>query len=140
MNKVTPAQIRKIWLLAQENAMDSDLLHLYVLRITKKESLKELTIVEAAKVIDAMEGRARPDQADHLTERQKFYLTALATELGMVDENGQLDERRLDGFCRSRYNVLRYTWLTRSQASKVIEGLKSMLERNGGMKNEVKGN
>lgn len=142
MKNITPAQIRKIWILAREKAMDDELLHMYVSQITHKDSLRNLTIAEAAKVIDALEGKPRQEEADHMSERQKNYLVSLAKQFGMTDESGGLDMHRLDGFCRSRYNVMHYTWLTRSQASKVIEGLKSMMERNenGGMKDEVKRN
>lgn len=140
MTGITPAQKRKIWLLARENGMDEELLHLYVSQLTKKASIRELTIMEAVTVIDALEGRPKTDTGNHMTDKQRYYLTCLAKENGMTDENGELDEKRLDGFCRSRYKVMRYTWLTRQQASKVIEGLKAMMERNGGMEDEVKGN
>ena len=67
MNKVTTAQQRKIHALARELGMDDDLLHEYVSMLTEKQSLKDLTVMEAVKVIDAMEeglcGR-RPDQLE----------------------------------------------------------------------------
>ncbi|MBQ8982690.1 MAG: DUF1018 domain-containing protein [Lachnospiraceae bacterium] len=130
MRNITPAQMRRIWALARDNGMDTELLHLYVSRITEKESLKELTIMEAVKVIDALAGKP-VETADHLSSRQEQYLIDLAKQLGMVDEDGNLDRKRLDGFCRSRYSVGSYTWLNRSQAGKVIEGLKAMVERKG---------
>ena len=69
MNKVTTAQQRKIHALARELGMDDDLLHEYVSMLTEKQSLKDLTVMEAVKVIDAMEGKKglcgrRPDQLE----------------------------------------------------------------------------
>lgn len=54
MNKVTTAQQRKIHALARELGMDDDLLHEYVSMLTEKQSLKDLTVMEAVKVIDAI--------------------------------------------------------------------------------------
>lgn len=133
MSGITPAQKRKIWILAKENGMDDELLHLYVSQLTGKDSIKDLKITEAIKVIDALEGKRTGQPADHMTKKQENYLISLAKETGMVTQTGELDEKRLDGFCRSRYKVMRYAWLTRSQASRVIEGLKAMIERQGGM-------
>lgn len=140
MAGITPAQKRKIWLLARENGMDEELLHLYVSQLTGKDSIRKLTIMEAVTVIDALEGKSGNQPADHMTKKQEHYLVSLAKELGMTDEAGKLDEKRLDGFCRSRYNVMRYSWLTKSQASKVIEGLKSMLERKEGSEHGMERN
>lgn len=63
MNKVTTAQQRKIHALARELGMDDDLLHEYVSMLTEKQSLKDLTVMEAVKVIDAMEGKRAMRQA-----------------------------------------------------------------------------
>lgn len=136
MTGITPAQRRKIWVLARNNGMDEELLHSYAEQLTGKTSIRELTIMEAVTVIDALEGRPKTETGNHMTKKQEHYLKCLAKENGMTDEAGELDEKRLDGFCRARYNVMRYTWLTRQQAGKVIEGLKAMLERKGGNENE----
>lgn len=136
MTGITPAQKRKIWVLARNSGMDEDLLHSYIEQLTGKESIRELTIMEAVTVIDALEGKRQAKDSDHMTAKQEYYLKCLAKEAGMMDEDGRLDDKRLDGFCRARYNIMRYSWLTRQQAGKVIEGLKAMIERNGGYENE----
>lgn len=128
MNGITPAQKRKIWVLARQNGMDDELLHLYVSQLTKKSSIRSLTIMEAVSVIDALEGKNRKE-INHMSMKQEYYMKALAQEVGMVQADGLLDEKRLNGFCRSRYGVGSYSWLTRAQASRVIEGLKAMAER-----------
>lgn len=131
MVTITAAQKRKIWLLARENGMDEELLHLYVSQLTGKDHIRNLTIMEAVTVIDALSGKPKPKE-DHMSYKQEHYLKQLAVEFGMVMEDGTLDESRLDGFCRSRFGVTRYSWLTRKQASQVIEGLKSMTKRKEG--------
>lgn len=140
MTGITPAQNRKIHVLARDKGMDTENLHDYIECLTGKTSIRNLTIMEAVTVIDALEGRQKSESENHMTKKQEHYLKCLAKENGMIDETGELDEKRLDGFCRARYNVMRYSWLTRQQASKVIEGLKAMVERNGGNENEGKGN
>lgn len=139
MAAMTVKQRAKIYAMTKGiKDMNNELLHSYVECLTGKSSIRELTKAEAGLVIDALEGKR--NTGDHMTPKQEHYLKALAKEYGWTDETGELDEKRLDGFCRAKYNVMRYSWLTRQQASKVIEGLKAMVERNGGNENEGKGN
>jgi hypothetical protein len=53
----------------------------------------------------------------------------MAKDIGMVDEYGKLDENRLLGFIREKFQVERFEWLTSSKASQVIEALKAMNKR-----------
>ena len=57
MQKITPAQMRKIHMAARQNGMDDDLLHCHMAALLKKSSLRELTIHEAILLIDSLEGR-----------------------------------------------------------------------------------
>ena len=61
-----------------------------------------------------------------MTWKQMSYVQSLARELGWVTEAGQVDDKRLNGFISKRFGVDHYRWLSRSMASKVIEGLKNM--------------
>ena len=70
MNKVTTAQQRKIHALARELGMDDDLLHEYVSMLTEKQSLKDLTVMEAVKVIDAMEGKKGYAAGDRISSQK----------------------------------------------------------------------
>ncbi|EKR54490.1 hypothetical protein [Leptospira interrogans] len=56
---ITTAQIRKIWITAREKGISSELLHSMIFEITKKESVKELNIKEAGKVIERICGKRR---------------------------------------------------------------------------------
>ena len=131
MRKITPSQMRKNYALAKEYAIDNDLLHIIVESETGREHISELTIMEAVKVIDKMEGRKQSTdpKKEHMTYKQEAFIMALARELKWVDEEGNIDDRRLNGFCRKYYEIESYKWLTRSKAGKVIEGLKSLLRK-----------
>lgn len=124
MTPITTSQMRKIYVTAKERGMDSDLLHIHIQMLTGKESLKQLTISEAVKVIDSLEGKAVSERK--MTDKQFWYIQVLMRELGWTDEEGKPDFKRLDGFCSKYYRIDHYKWLTPSVASKVIEGLKSM--------------
>ncbi|MBP3487302.1 MAG: regulatory protein GemA [Roseburia sp.] len=124
MAPITTSQMRKIYVTAKERGMDSDLLHIHIQMLTGKESLKQLTISEAVKVIDSLEGKVVSDRK--MTDKQFWYIQALMRELGWTDEEGKPDFKRLDGFCSKYYRIDHYKWLTPSVASKVIEGLKNM--------------
>lgn len=61
-----------------------------------------------------------------MTWKQMSYIQSMARELGWVTEEGKVDDKRLNGFISKRFGVDHYRWLSRSMASKVIEGLKNM--------------
>jgi hypothetical protein len=132
MSLASAAQKRKIFLLAERNGMDSDLLHAYIQALAGRDSVRKLTVREAVQVIDGLSGKAvrssRP-QSDAMSMAQKRYLASLAVQMGWVDSAGRLDEGRLDGFCRKQQDVLYWTALSRAKACRVIEALKAMAER-----------
>ena len=122
MRGITQAQNRKIHMLAKEYGMDE--------AETRKDSIKKLTIMEAVKIIDRLEGRAQSYDAkhEHMTYRQEAYIKGLAKDMGWVDE-GNADTKRISGFVSKFYGIDNYKWLTKSMAGKVIEGLKKMAEK-----------
>lgn len=124
---ITASQMRKIHASARERGMDNDLLHIHVETLTGKDSLKDLTIHEAVQVIDSLEGKGTKEPGG-MTWKQMSYIQALAKKLGWVTEAGKIDDKRLNGFISKRFGVDHYRWLSRSTASKVIEGLKNMLK------------
>lgn len=121
---ITAAQMRKIHVLAREYGLDNDLLHVHIQTVTGKDSLKKLSLGEAVRVIDSLEKRS----ADQMTWKQKYFIGRLLQELGWIDEQGNPDVKRLDGFCSKYCGVDSHKWLTRRDASNVIEGLKNMLQ------------
>ena len=132
MNPASAAQKRKIYSLARDFGMGNDLLHAYIAALVHKDSVRKLTVTEAIRVIDGLTGkdvRSMNPKKDSMSYAQKRYLTSLAMKLRWTEEDGSLNEKRLNGFCRSQYNVLYWTCLTRSKACKVIEALKAMVER-----------
>lgn len=122
---ITAAQMRKIHVLARDYGMDNDLLHVHVQTVTGKDSLKKLSLGEAVRVIDSLEKRS----VDQMTRRQKYLIDRLLQELGWTDEQGKPDYKRLDGFCGKYCGVDSHKWLTRRDASNVIEGLKNMAKK-----------
>ncbi len=55
MKRMTEKQRRKIFKLAEEYGLDNDLLHTYIFNLVGKNSIKELNIADAGKVIDNFE-------------------------------------------------------------------------------------
>lgn len=129
MGKISAAQQRKIHVLAKQIGMDDDLLHEYVYMVVGKESLRQLSTIEAVKVIDGLDSRNGYERGDRASYRQEHFIRLLMEQLGWVDENGQPDKSRLDGFCRRQCGLDDSRWMTRKAASKVIEGLKNLKER-----------
>ncbi len=131
MAKISAAQMRKIHALSRELGMDDDLLHEYVSMLTGKDSLKGLTVTEAIKVIDGMEGKKGYANGDRATYRQNAFIRVLVLQLGWADAAGEPDKKRLDGFVKKQYGIDDSRWMTRKVASKVIEGLKELAARQG---------
>lgn len=130
---ITGAQIKKIYALARERGMDADLLHAHLETLVKKSSLKDLTVSEGIQLIDSLEGKPGFSKGeDKASWKQMQYIYVLMKKIGWVNPDGTPDICRLDRFLqspRAGINLGSYQWLTRSKASKLIEALKSMSER-----------
>lgn len=126
MAKITAAQMRKIHVLAKELGMDDDLLHEYAAMLTGKESLKDLSVMEAVRIIDGLEGKKGYANGDRASYRQNAFIRVLMQQLEWVDETGEPDKKRLDGFVKKQYGIDDSRWMTRKVASGVIEGLKEL--------------
>jgi hypothetical protein len=122
MAAITQAQIKKLWAVSRETGLDETLLHDLVWNITGKEHIPEMTKEEAIHVIDWIEEHKenRPDMA---TKRQIWKIDQLSKELGWNEP------KHLRGFLRKYAKVEHTRWLTKEQASKVIEGLKAILKK-----------
>lgn len=131
--------IRTIWGLAKspELSLDDEDLYSIIGRETKKDSIRKLTQGEIDKVcrvlsnmkdsIKKTEHRKRTDEGGNpLTENLRRKIYALTGELGWNDNN-----ERINGFAKKMFQVERIEWLTVSQAHKLIEAIKKMVERNG---------
>ena len=125
----TPAQLRRIYGLARERGLDDEMLHAYVCQLTGRESLKDLTMKEAARVIDAL-GPSGGFTAGGITPRQWKYMLGLAKELGWTDREGNADTKKLDEFALRNYKKYAVRWLTVREAGKMIEGLKAIMEKD----------
>ena len=125
---ITAMQRSKIFAEAKELGIDNDLLHELIFAETGCRSMRMLTMVQAAKVIDRLEGKSTPKGI--ATPKQKRFIESLMKQLGWKLDDGTPDMTRLEGFLRARFKVDSYKWLTVGKASQVIEALKEMKERN----------
>lgn len=129
MASITTSQMRKIYVTAKEYGMDNDLLHIHVQTVTGKESLKDLSVDEAIRVIDGLEHRGVPNRPGGITHKQLQFIHKLMEKIGWVGEDGKPDKSRLNGFCSSMFKIDSYRWISSTQASKIIEAFKGMESR-----------
>ncbi|MCM1192696.1 MAG: regulatory protein GemA [Acetatifactor muris] len=129
--KITQGQMKKIHALAKEIGMDDDLLHEYVFLLAEKDSLKELSLADAARVIDGMTGKKGYARGDRISYRQEMYIFSLMKKMGWTDKEGNPDIKRLNGFIKKQYGIEDYRWTTRGIASRVIEAFKELAARKG---------
>lgn len=131
---ITEKQLKMIWTLARQLGMGSELLHEMIYDVTRKNSLKKLTIPEAAGVIDGLidDGaqvlrkrkkrmRVGPNVIELITGEQIRLIEYLVDQLGWDNPN------QLTGF--NRRVIKKERICTKKEASKIIEGLKAILSR-----------
>ena len=128
MSKITDARRRRIFKLSSERGLDNETLHAHVFMLTGKTSLRDLSIRDSDLVIDSLKSDSKRVRG-RITEKQRQYMEGLAKELGWIDDNGKLDNKRLSSFIEIRFKVSAIEWLTEKKASEVIEALKAMKNR-----------
>lgn len=128
MSGITPAQLRKIHALSRERGLDDESLHNVCYALTKKDSLKKLTIREAIALIDSLTGH-KVSTDGRMTDSQRKYIFGLLKEVGWTDDEGQPSQERFMGFVREKFKVEKEQWITKTIASNIIEALKAMKER-----------
>jgi len=142
-NPMTDRQRRMIFKSAKAQGLDNDVLHSYVEQLVGKSSLKELSVLDAIKVIDGLAGTKQvttPSGERMISDKQRSYIEGMAKNLGWVDESGKIDNRKLDSWLENKYKVSHINWLTSKVASDAIEGLKKMNQRKkDAQKNNLSG-
>lgn len=129
MKKITAAQNRKIHMLANSLGMDDDLLHEFVEMLTEKKHIRDMTVTDAMRVIDSLEGKKSYTDGSYMTDRQRSYIFFLMKNIGWTNESDEPDIKRLDGFVKKQYGLDSHRFMDRKIASKVIEFLKDMESR-----------
>lgn len=134
--RITRPQIQKIYATARELNIDNELLHTYVFNKTGSEHISTLTVAEACKVIDGLEAHKIEKTGGHApgraTPKQKKFIEDLEKKLGWHEE-----PQRMKGYIKKYAGVEDISWLTQKQASNIIEGLKKVVEREGGKRSEA---
>jgi phage gp16-like protein len=133
----SPASIRTLWAIAKspELHLSEEDLRAVIYRETGKDSMKKLTqgeISTLARILQNMKDGVNRDTkskrtdegGDPRTENQRHKIYALCDVLGWNNDN-----RRINAFVKRMCGVERIEWLNMAQCNKIIEALKSMIER-----------
>ena len=119
---MTEKQRKLLFLLAKQRGMDNELLHSYVETQTGKQSITEVTTQEAKTLIDGLQEKKQTVKG-YITEKQLKYVKGLCQCLSW-------EEKALRQFIEKQYGISNVNWLTSKQAAKLIEGLKSIWEKD----------
>jgi hypothetical protein len=124
---MTDKQRCAIWASANKHGIDSDAVHDIISSVAKKESMKQLNYVEAAKVLDRINNKRptqkRTDEGGNLeTVRLRKKIYSLTGELGWNNDN-----ERINGFVYRMFKINRLEWLPETKCHKLIEILKKMV-------------
>lgn len=119
---MTEKQRKLLFVLAKQRGMDNELLHSYVETQTGKQSITEVTTQEAKTLIDGLQKKKQTVKG-YITEKQLKYVKGLCQCLSW-------EEKALRQFIEKQYGISNVNWLTSKQAAKLIEGLKSIWEKD----------
>lgn len=117
-----------IWTIGKQLSMSESDVRAVLLRETGKESMRACSDKELARVVLALrqiQGEGSQHTGNHATKRQVWMIGQLEEKLGWKDNS-----KRLQAWLKKYYQVDSVQWLTRSQAWRVIESLKKMLEKS----------
>lgn len=118
-------KIAKIWAMARQLSMDSDMLHAVVLNCTGSESIRALTMPQLNQVINVLERELRSRRrSSRLTSAQRAKIFKFMYLLNW-------QKHQVDGFARRVTGKPKIEWLSHREAWQVIEGLKAMVQRHG---------
>ena len=140
---ISKEQIKNIWGFSKDVGINKEELYCIIQRISKKDSMKALTKLQANKVIRELIAMKDKNKAknkrykdysqkrtdvngrrDTVLQRKKIY--GLTDILGWNNNNN-----RINGFVKRMFKVDRVEWLDDEQCSKLIEILKKMIIREG---------
>ena len=136
---ISKEQIKNIWGFSKDVGVDKDNLYCMIERISKKDSMRKMTKLQANKLIRELivlkdnnkkvKNRLakRTDTGGNKnTQLQRKKIYSLTAILGWNDNNN-----RINGFVKRMFKVDRIDWLDETQCNKLIEILKQMIIRQG---------
>lgn len=127
---MTGAQMRMVYMLCGQSGINNDELHDIVWGLMQKESLTALTSAEGIRLIDRLR-KYCGDIPNRATQKQKWMIARLETELGWAGEPA-----RLRGMVQRVAGVDDVKFCTIAQAGKIIEALKAMQRGGRGARKE----
>lgn len=121
MAMISAGQLKMIWALARKNGMDSEDLHARVAEQMHCNSIKSLTMKQAAVLIDALGVNKKTEVRydNRVTDGQIAAIKRLFSGLGW-------EGYRQVAWLEKRYGVSRMGWLTHKNARNCIEALKAI--------------
>lgn len=128
MRKITSRQIRALWGYAALLKVPEEKLREWISAETGKGSLRELSLLEASRLIGDMEWEMKLKvgsllSRNRMTGSQFRKIVRMGAEIGW-------NEERVSGVARKMYRVVRLQDLDQKKASGLIEALKAIQERN----------
>ena len=137
---ISKEQIKNIWGFSKDVGVDKDNLYCMIERISKKDSMRKMTKMQANRLIRELivmkdsnkkvknrSSKRRTDTGGNKnTQLQRKKIYSLTAILGWNDNNN-----RINGFVKRMFKVDRIEWLSEDDCSKLIEILKKMIIRQG---------
>ena len=137
---ISKEQIKNIWGFSKDVGVDKDNLYCMIERISKKDSMRKMTKMQANRLIrelivmkdnnkkvkNRLAKRRTDTGGNKNTQLQRKKIYSLTGILGWNDNNN-----RINGFVKRMFKVDRIDWLDETQCNKLIEILKQMIIRQG---------
>lgn len=127
--------IKMLWGLAKspELSMTDEELHLLVSAHTGKDSIRALNKRELGTMVSVLQNMKDSSSKGTRNRQRRSGNVATANQRKKVykltEELGWSKKARVNGLCKKMFQVSSVEWLNYQQCSKLIEALKSMVER-----------
>lgn len=129
VNMIDGKQRKAIWAASKAKGLSHDDLYSLIYTISKKEHMSDLTYTEAAKILSRLNNKKEESNNTEyvpgkISPAQMSMIYNLASIAGW-------DIIMLNKHILKKYNVQIINWLSRSQASSLIETLKWVIKQRG---------
>ena len=128
VNMIDEKQRKAIWAASKAKGLSRDDLYSLIYTISKKEHMSDLTFSEAAKVLDRLNSKKEENSAERqyipgkISQEQMSMIYNLASTAGW-------DILALNRHIFKKFNVQVINWLSKKQASSLIETLKWVIKQ-----------
>lgn len=129
VNMIDNRQKKAIWAASKQNGLEKDDLYSLIYTISQKEHMSNLTYVEASKVLDRLNNKKESSSSSSHNYVPGKISSAQISMIYDLAATAGWNIFVLNKHILKKYNVQVINWLSKNQASQLIEKLKWVIKQ-----------